>query len=110
MATRYTGDLKISIKLLSDSVTYNVTLETTDRTVKFVPVKGISLSPYAQARIAADSKEAFDEVARVAVSFAAADFGDEVLNWTRMDDEGEVVIQRRYAGNNVVRGLCGVSV
>jgi hypothetical protein len=109
MATRYSGDLKITIKLQSDSITYNVTLESQDHSVKFVPVKGIKLSQYAQSRIAADSKEAFDEIARVAISFAADDFGDEVLNWTRMSDEGEILIQRRYAGNNVAeRGLCGV--
>lgn len=108
MAKRYTGDLNISIKLQSDSVTYNVTIKPRGGDMKLESVRGIQLSPYAQARIAADSKEAFDEVARVAVSFAVDQIGDEILNWARLSDSGEVLIQRRYAGNDVPRGLCGV--
>lgn len=105
MSNRYSGDLKLSIRLLADNETYNVKVSCLDDPTVTVHVKGIKLSPYARLRIAADSKAAYDEVARVGLSFAANDSpcGELLTNSACVDDRGEFAVQRRYAGETVER-------
>lgn len=96
MATRYCGTLKLSIRLQSDD-SYNVRITEMNDDARFAPCNGVRLSPHMQARVASDSREAYDAIARAAISFAGND-DDAIYNFAFTDpDSGEAVVLRTLA-------------
>lgn len=94
MAKRYCGTLELTVKYIDASDTYNVAFRELNADAMFVPCHGIGLSPFDAGRLARDSKEAYDRVARAAVGFASYD--DEMIHAFAVTDEcGEAVIRRR---------------
>jgi hypothetical protein len=94
MATRYSGSLKLSITL-DTTDTYSVTLSGDGYRCR---LRGIGLAPATAARVALDSAEAYDAIARAAISFAAHEDGtDAIYGHTDCDDAGEPTVRRRKA-------------
>lgn len=94
MATRYTGSLKLSITLDSTD-TYSVTLSGLAGTNYFGRLRGLGLSPHMASKVALDSAEAYDAIAKAAVTFAGAEKGADVYAHADCDDGGGAIIRRK---------------
>lgn len=94
MATRYTGTLKLSIRYSDQAGAYSVAITELGDNARFDALRGIRLSPAMQARTAAVSAEAYDAVARAAMSFAGAN-DEMVYAYAELDGEtGEATVRR----------------
>jgi len=102
-ATRYSGQAKISIRYHDNGECYSATVTSPDGKKA---LKGIRLSPFDRSRISADGAEAFDKVARAAISFAEHE-GLEA--YADVKDNGEAEITRRAPSTRTPKVPKGVT-
>lgn len=96
MAIRYSGSVRIKITLQPDDSYNAVFAVQEDAWIELPKQDGLRLSVEDQARLASDSPEAYDEVARAALAFLSNDT-DEVLSHANQDDAGRFIVSRRFA-------------
>jgi len=94
-ATRYSGSLKIIVKLRPD---HSYGAELFDGSKRLCALEGLNLSPHKQRTISADSSEAYSRIAASAISFAAHDnpsISDTLYSLAMTDERGEFIISNR---------------
>jgi hypothetical protein len=95
MEKRYSGTLEINVTLAADNESYNAQIVELNDDARFEPLEGIRPAPAFAARVEADSPEAYDEAARVAVMFAILTGDDVVYHFAEVDEAAEVIVRRQ---------------
>jgi len=90
--SRYCGELKLNINLAEDSIHYSVNICRNGE--RIARVAGLRRSPHDESTMSADCPEAYDRVARAALSFGSFEHGDNVSSFAELDDEADWIVRR----------------
>lgn len=94
MAIRYCGTLKLVVRYIDASASYNVRISERDGDIAPRTLRDLRLSPHAQSQHAVDCSRAYDLVAESALGFATYD-DDSLYPYTEEREDSFVV--RRFA-------------